>query len=85
MSVMQSFPLMSSITTTDIIGRLARRRLSQAALAAQANIHPSTLNRYLRGRIPIGAEALDRVSAALVRLEAADDAAEAARAKALAS
>ena len=79
---------MYSLTTYQpypkIMGRIAEIGIRQADLAVALDIHPTLLNAILRGRrsAPLDFEA--RVNAVLDRLEAAEQAANEARARVLA-
>lgn len=69
---------------SDIAQRIALSGLTQEAVAVEAGVHPSVMSRVLRGlrRPPKHFER--RVNAALDRLEAAEAAADRARAAVLA-
>ena len=68
----------------DVRGRMGAARISQAELAQVLGVSPGALSQWLRGvtRPPEGFE--ERARAALVRLEAAERAAQEARERVLA-
>lgn len=74
----------NSVPILEIRRRLARYRITQDALAAETGIHPSALSRILRGLRRPPKDFERRVNAALDRLEAAEAAADRARAEVLA-
>lgn len=69
---------------TKIIGRIAELGLVQADVATRLDMHPTMLNHILRGRRPMPEGMEARIHAALDRLEAAERAADEARARVLA-
>ena len=68
-----------------IRGRLAAAGVTQIDLANQLGIHPTKLNHLLRGKRPIPPGFLASATAALEQLERAEQAADEARRRVLAS
>ena len=71
-------------TYPKLIGRIAEIGVVQADVAVHLGIHPTLLNAMLRGRRPMPEGFEERVNATLDRLEAAEKAAQEARARVLA-
>ncbi len=72
------------MSASEVTARIALNRLTQERVALAAGYEPSLFSRILRGLRPEPPDFEARATAALDRLEAAEQAADEARAKVLA-